>query len=316
MPECLVIAQTVTQGLLERAHRRKQPVVRSTSPPYPPEALDHLELGTGAGQPVQLQVWHLGEHRSDHGAFVPRGVVDHQHHCGGLRRRISARDIAQVALPRYRLLPWGMGPAPLHDACGQVPRHQVEGPEARDRIVAIQVAHQGAMPLAPQSCPQCRDHREARFILTQQDEFPRFGFFLTPVDPAGPFAARPSRLCEGETSDARAARLGGPKGPHRASADRNAVSLVQRCGQFRLGPVSSVQATAGRTLCDPGQERRGQRLGETAGTTRHPLELEPRQACMVIGMKPALNRAHADAQVFGDVAMGRWRRPRSAIGMA
>ena len=50
MAECLVIAQTVTQGLLERTQRRKQPVVRSTPLSYPPEALDHLELGTGDGQ--------------------------------------------------------------------------------------------------------------------------------------------------------------------------------------------------------------------------------------------------------------------------
>lgn len=186
MPERLVIAQTVTPGLLERAHRRQEPVVSGPPPPSPPEALEHLELGTGAGPPGQLPVWHLGEHLGEHGSLLPRGVVAHQHHWGIVRRRRAPSAIAPVArnpcvpaaLPRSRRLRGGRGPAPLHEAGGQVPRPQVEGPEERDQGVAIQVAHQGAMPFEPQGCPPRRDHREARFLLTQQDEVPRCGLFL------------------------------------------------------------------------------------------------------------------------------------------
>jgi hypothetical protein len=179
----VVRAPTVTQGPLERAYRRQAPGVSGTPPPYAP-ALDHRELGTGAGQPVPRQVWHLGEHLADHSSLVPRGVVDHQHHCGLLLRRRGPRAIAhmarnpclQAARPRSRLLPGGMGPAPLHEACGQVPSHQVEGPADRDPVVAIPMAHQGARPCEPQGCPPRREQRAARFILAPQDECPRVGF--------------------------------------------------------------------------------------------------------------------------------------------
>jgi hypothetical protein len=33
------------------------------------------------------------------------------------------------------------------------------------------------MPFEAQGCPSGGEHREARFILTQQDQFPRLGFF-------------------------------------------------------------------------------------------------------------------------------------------
>ena len=102
MPECLVIAQIVTQGLLERAHRDKEPIVGRTAPQHPPEALDHLQLRTIAGQPVQLDMRQLVERRGDQGALVPGGVVDHQHDARVLRSRIGPGDIAQV--PRKRLL--------------------------------------------------------------------------------------------------------------------------------------------------------------------------------------------------------------------
>jgi hypothetical protein len=92
MSERLIIAQTIAQRLLERPYLCKEPIVGGAPPQHPPEALDHLELGTVAGQPVYLQVWPLGEHLGDQGTFVPGGVVDHQRHSGVLRGRTSPGD--------------------------------------------------------------------------------------------------------------------------------------------------------------------------------------------------------------------------------
>src|SRR5262245_4733475 len=89
--------------------------------------------------------------------------------------------------------------------------------------------------------------------------------------------------------------MGGTKGPHRAGADHNTVGLVQMRGQFRIGPVGPVQATAGRAWRDPSQYRGGQRCWDTAGPPWNPPELEPCETPDLIGLEPALNRAHADA---------------------
>jgi hypothetical protein len=186
MPERLVVAQTVVQRLLERAHRRKEPIVGRTPSQHPPEALDHLELGTVAGQPVHLQLGPLGEHFGAHGPLVPGGVVEHQHHSGVLRGRIGPRHSTQVArkrrlqaaLPRCGRLPLRVCSAPLHEARGQVPGHHVERAEDEDQVVTIQVAHNRPMPLEPQRRPPRGDHRAARFILAQPDEFASFGLFL------------------------------------------------------------------------------------------------------------------------------------------
>ena len=68
------------------------------------------------------------------------------------------------------------------------------GMNSIDEVMTIQVADHRLMPFEPQGRPQCRDHRKARFILTQQDEFPGLGFFLMPGGPAGPSPAGPGRL--------------------------------------------------------------------------------------------------------------------------
>jgi hypothetical protein len=185
MPERWVIAQTLAQRLRERPDHGKEPIGGGPPSPHPPAALAHLELGTGAGQPVPLQVWPLGEPRGEHGAFVPGGVVDHQHHSGVRRGRISPGHIApvartrfvQTALPRGGLWPLRWCPVPLHDPRGQMPGHQVECAEHRDHVMTIQVAHQGPRPFESQRRPPRGAHRDTRFILTQSRAVPRRGCF-------------------------------------------------------------------------------------------------------------------------------------------
>jgi hypothetical protein len=71
MPERLVVAQTVVQGLLARGQGLKEPIMGRTAPPYLPELLDHLQLGTGAGQPGQLQMGYRLEYLGDQGSAMP-----------------------------------------------------------------------------------------------------------------------------------------------------------------------------------------------------------------------------------------------------
>jgi len=185
MAKGLVIAQTVAHGLLARADRRQSPGVRRTPPPDP---LEHLERGTGAGPARSLQGWSRGEPLGDHGALGPRGVLAPQPHGGRRRHRSAPSAIAPVAgpprlpaaRPRESLLPGGLGPSPLHAAGGPVPSPPGEGPAEREQGVAIAVAHQRAMPWEPQRGPPGRHPRAARCIVTQQAEGPRGGCFFHP----------------------------------------------------------------------------------------------------------------------------------------
>src|SRR5919201_1838832 len=112
MPERLVVAQTVAQGLLQRGQGLKEPMMGRTAPPYLPEACDHLPWWTVAGQPVQLQMGHLLEYLGDQSAAMPGGMVDHQHDAPVLRGWIGPSGITPglgqrflpAPLPRRRLL--------------------------------------------------------------------------------------------------------------------------------------------------------------------------------------------------------------------
>jgi hypothetical protein len=62
--------------------------VGGPSPQHPPEALNDLELGTIAGQPVELQMGERFEGLGDQGSPMPGSIVDHEHHTGIVRRGI------------------------------------------------------------------------------------------------------------------------------------------------------------------------------------------------------------------------------------
>jgi hypothetical protein len=98
MPERLVIAQAVGQGLLERAHRRKEPIIGRTSPQYLPEALDHLQLRTITGQPVQFDMQQVFECPGDHSAFVSGCVAAPACLAGTAQPETSGR-YRETALP-------------------------------------------------------------------------------------------------------------------------------------------------------------------------------------------------------------------------
>jgi hypothetical protein len=68
-------------------------------------------------------------------------------------------------------------------------------------------------------------------------------------------------------------------------------------------PVGAVQPTARGALPDPREDVRRQRLRETGGASRGPPDGEPVEACGLRGVEPALQRAPADPQALGDLAM-------------
>ena len=197
MLECLVVTETVPQRLLELGHDREESIVSGASPEHLPEPLDHLQLGTIAGEWVQLQMREGPKHCCDYGASVPGGFVDHDHDAGILRSGVGPCDVAQMAskrlLPRALRRPSRPAGA-LYKAGRQASRHQVQGPEDVEHVVTIQIAHHGAMPLNAQGSPERRHHRKARLILTQQDEVTGGGFFLRFLGLGGPFPAGPDRL--------------------------------------------------------------------------------------------------------------------------
>jgi hypothetical protein len=195
MSKCLVVAQAVTQGPLERDHRGKETIVCRASPQHLPEPLNHLELGAVTWQSVQLQMRHVVEACGDQGSCVPGGVVDHQDHTRIPGGGVGACQIPQM--PDEHCLEGVLcrrGPLALHDPCAQMASHQIQRAKDIGYVMAIQIADHGSMPFKPQGRPQRRDHREARLILTQQDQFPRLGFFLRPADPVGPPLVGPGRL--------------------------------------------------------------------------------------------------------------------------
>lgn len=100
MLEGLVVTETVPQRLLELGHGQEEAIVGGAAPEHLPEPLDHLQLGTIAGEWVQLQMRAGRKHGCDAGAPVPRGFVDHEHYSGIVRRGIEPRDVAQMACKR------------------------------------------------------------------------------------------------------------------------------------------------------------------------------------------------------------------------
>jgi hypothetical protein len=178
MPEGLVVAQTIAQGPLERAHRGKEAIMCRAASQDLPEALNHLELGAVARQPIQLQVREAFEPRGDQGPLVPGGVVDHQDHAWRSGLGISSCNIPQVLDERRLQGALGRrGPLALHDSRAQMASHQIQRAKDIGPVMAIQIADHRPMPFKPQGRPQRRNHREARLILTQQDQVPRLGFF-------------------------------------------------------------------------------------------------------------------------------------------
>jgi hypothetical protein len=150
-----------------------------------PEALTELELRTRAGQPVALQMRALFECRRDQGSPVPGGVVDHEHHTRPWGRWLGPSAIPPVprtarlsgVLPHPAMLGLCSSPPPLAHAGGEAPRHQGERTKDVHQSMAVQVTHHRPMPCAAQGRPHGWAHREARFSLTEQDQFPRLGFF-------------------------------------------------------------------------------------------------------------------------------------------
>ncbi len=147
MPEGLVVAQTIAQGPLEGAHRGKEAIMCRASAQDLPEALNHLELGAVARQPVQLQMREAFEPYGDHGSFVPGGVVDHQDHT-----RIPGRGIGSCKIPQMpdeRRLQGALGrrgPLALHDPRAQMASHQIQRAKDIGPVMAIQVADHRPMP--------------------------------------------------------------------------------------------------------------------------------------------------------------------------
>ena len=106
MLECLVVTETVPQRLLELGHGREESIVSGASPEHLPEPLDHLQLGTIAGEWVQLQMREGPKHCCDDGASVPGGFVDHDHDAGILRSGVGPCDVAQMASKRLLCFMW------------------------------------------------------------------------------------------------------------------------------------------------------------------------------------------------------------------
>ena len=194
MLEGLVVTEIVPQRLLELGHGREETIVGGASPEHLPEPLDHLQLGTIAGEGVQLQMREGPQHCGDYGASVPGGFVDHDHDAGILRSRVGPCDVAHMASKRLLHIALRRPPrraGALYNAGRQASRHQVQGTEDVEHVVTIQIAHHGAMPFNAQGSPERRHHRKARLILTQQDEVTGGGFFLRfpglgELLPAGP----------------------------------------------------------------------------------------------------------------------------------
>ena len=181
MLECLVVTETVPQRLLELGHGREESIVSGASPEHLPEPLDHLQLGTIAGEWGQLQMREGRKYSCDAGAPVPGGFVDHDHDAGILPRGIGPCDVVQMA--RKRLLHRALRRPPrragaLYNVGRQASRDQVQGTEDVEHVVTIQIAHHRAMPFDTQRGPECRNHGKARLVLAQRDEGTSGGFFL------------------------------------------------------------------------------------------------------------------------------------------
>jgi hypothetical protein len=82
MLERLVVAETDTQGAFKVGECLKQPIVGRPLAHHVPEALDHLQLGTIAGERIECQMWKPLEHLV-HGATVMpgRGVASNSRFC-------------------------------------------------------------------------------------------------------------------------------------------------------------------------------------------------------------------------------------------
>jgi hypothetical protein len=177
-------------------------MVRGPAPQHVPEALNDLQRWAGARQAVQPELWQLVEHLGDQATVMPGRIVDDEYDVGVAFGGIRSADIPQmpckpglqVALPGGHLQPPAWSAATLYQARGQAAGDHIKGPEDVDQIMTIQVAHDGAMPLEPQGCPQRGEHRETCLILTQQDQLPRVGFFSRPASPVEPPLGGPGRL--------------------------------------------------------------------------------------------------------------------------
>jgi len=183
--ESSVGAETVAQGLLQLGLCGKEPIGRGPAP---------QRLRAVAGPSVQPELWPLIKHLGDQATVMSGRIIDNEQDLGVLLGGIRSADIphmpckrgAHVALPRGHLHPPALSAATLHQACGQAAGDQIKGPEDKDRSMTIEVAHDRSMPLEPQGCPQCGDHRKTRPILTQQDQLPCVSFFLRPAGPVEP----------------------------------------------------------------------------------------------------------------------------------
>ena len=101
MLERLIVTETIPHRLLELGYGREEAIVGGAAPEYLPEPLDHLQLGTVAGQWIEFQMRAGRQDCSDSGSAVPGRFVDHDHHPGLLRSGIGSSDVPQVAGKRF-----------------------------------------------------------------------------------------------------------------------------------------------------------------------------------------------------------------------
>jgi hypothetical protein len=151
-----------------------------------PAALNELELGTRAGQSIALQLRTCSEGLRDQGSAMPGGVVEHESYARIVGRRIGPSAIShvprkarfQAALPPPARLGRRRGSDLRDQVGGEPPRHEVECTKDVHQIMAVQVAPDRPMPFEAQGRSSGGNHRDARFIVTAQDQFTRLGFLL------------------------------------------------------------------------------------------------------------------------------------------
>jgi hypothetical protein len=169
MLERVIVREAAPQRVFELSHGRKEPIMGGPSVQDFPEALDHLQLRTLAGQWIALHRRELHEYCRDHGASMPRGLVNHDDDMRVLRCGIGPGNGPQVASKAVLQIPLLRGGRlrPFHSPCGQLPSDHVQSTEEGERGMTVQVADQGPVALDAQRSAEGREQGEAGLILAQ-----------------------------------------------------------------------------------------------------------------------------------------------------
>jgi hypothetical protein len=131
--------------------------VRGPTAQHPPEALNDIELGTIAWEPIQLQVRRGGSHLVYHSALMPGRIIDRDNNRGILAARIGSCNITQMrrkgglqalvfALPCLGFAARGL----LQQTRRQLAGHDIDSSKTIDETLVIPGPHQRAGPLHPQ----------------------------------------------------------------------------------------------------------------------------------------------------------------------